>query len=96
MDGRGRWLDNMFVERLWRSLKYECIYLHAFETGAELRISLTGWIANYNRKRLHPALAGRTPDEGYHDVPTLSGPGLTPDPMANSNASNGRHNNNRL
>lgn len=37
MDGRGRWLDNMFVERLWRSLKYECVYLHAFETGSELR-----------------------------------------------------------
>ncbi len=37
MDGRGRWLDNVFIERLWRSLKYECVYLHAFETGSELR-----------------------------------------------------------
>ena len=40
MDGRGRWMDNVFIERLWRSLKYECIYLHAFETGSELRAGL--------------------------------------------------------
>ena len=39
MDGRGRWIDNVFIERLWRSLKYECVYLHAFETGSELRIN---------------------------------------------------------
>jgi putative transposase len=44
MDGRGRWLDNVFIERLWRSLKYECVYLHAFETGSELRAGLTRWI----------------------------------------------------
>jgi putative transposase len=41
MDGRGRWMDNVFIERLWRSLKYEFIYLNAFETGAELRAGLT-------------------------------------------------------
>src|SRR5580698_6993333 len=40
MDGRGRWMDNVFIERLWRSLKYECMYLHAFETGSELRSGL--------------------------------------------------------
>ena len=40
MDGRGRWMDNVFIERLWRSLKYECVYLHAFETGSELRAGL--------------------------------------------------------
>jgi len=85
MDGRGRWLDNMFIERLWRSLKYECVYLHAFETGSELRVGLAGWIADYNGKRPHSALAGRTLDEAYHDVPTLSGPGLIPDPLANGN-----------
>src|SRR3978361_828308 len=44
MDGRGRWMDNVFIERLWRSLKYECVYLHAFETGSELRTGLTGWM----------------------------------------------------
>ena len=86
MDGRGRWLDNVFIERLWRSLKYECVYLHAFETGSELRAGLAGWITHYNGQRPHSALAGRTPDEAYHDVPTPSGPGLTPDQMANSSA----------
>src|SRR6202034_1264565 len=45
MDGRGRWMDNVFIERLWRSLKYECVYLHAFETGTDLRAGLTSWIA---------------------------------------------------
>jgi putative transposase len=65
MDGRGRWLDNVFVERLWRSLKYECVYLHAFETGSELRAGLRGWIELYNTRRPHSALAGRTPDEVY-------------------------------
>ncbi|WP_408874045.1 IS3 family transposase [Gluconobacter roseus] len=86
MDGRGRWLDNVFIERLWRSLKYECVYLYAFETGSELRAGLGRWIAHYNERRPHTALAGRTPDEAYHNVPTPSGPGLTPDQMANSNA----------
>jgi putative transposase len=65
MDGRGRWMDNVFIERLWRSLKYECIYLHAFETGSELRAGLTKWIGYYNGGRPHSALEGRTPDEAY-------------------------------
>ena len=65
MDGRGRWMDNVFIERLWRSLKYECVYLHAFETGSELRAGLAGWIDYYNARRPHSTLAGRTPDEEY-------------------------------
>ena len=65
MDGRGRWMDNVFIERLWRSLKYECIYLHAFETGSELRAGLTKWIGYYNAGRPHSALKGRTPDDAY-------------------------------
>jgi putative transposase len=65
MDGRGRWMDNVFIERLWRSLKYECIYLHAFETGSALRAGLREWIGYYNTRRPHSALAGRTPDEAY-------------------------------
>ncbi len=65
MDGRGRWMDNVFIERLWRSLKYECVYLHAFETGSELRAGLSRWIGYYNARRLHSTLAGRTPDEAY-------------------------------
>ena len=65
MDGRGRWMDNVFIERLWRSLKYECVYLHAFETGSELRAGLSKWIGYYNGGRPHSALAGCTPDEAY-------------------------------
>lgn len=63
MDGRGRWMDNVFIERLWRSLKYECVYLHAFETGSELRAGLAQWIGYYNGRRPHSSLNGRTPDE---------------------------------
>ncbi len=65
MDGRGRWMDNVFIERLWRSLKYECVYLHAFETGSELRSGLSRWIDYYNTRRPHSTLAGCTPDEAY-------------------------------
>ena len=65
MDGRGRWMDNVFIERLWRSLKYECIYIHAFATGSTLRAGVTDWIGYYNARRPHSALAGRTPDEAY-------------------------------
>jgi putative transposase len=65
MDGRGRWMDNVFIERLWRSLKYECVYLHAFETGSELRAGLTGWIDFYNTRRPHSVLGGLTPSEAY-------------------------------
>ena len=65
MDGRGRWMDNVFIERLWRSLKYECVYLHAFETGSELRAGLSKWIGYYNTRRPHSTLAGHTPDEAY-------------------------------
>ena len=62
MDGRGRWLDNVFIERLRRSLKYECVYLNAFETGSEARAGIRKWIAFYNRLRPHTALRGITPD----------------------------------
>ena len=67
MDGRGRWMDNVFIERLWRSLKYECVYLHAFETGLALHAGLLRWIGHYNTRRTHSSLAGRTPDEAYYE-----------------------------
>ncbi len=66
MDGKGRWMDNVFIERLWRSLKYECVYLHAFETGLTLQAGLEQWISHYNTRRPHSTLAGRTPDEAYY------------------------------
>jgi len=66
MDGRGRWMDNVMIERLWRSLKYECVYLNAFETGSELRRGLGKWIGFYNSRRPHSSLDSRTPDEAYY------------------------------
>ena len=68
MDGRGRWMDNVFIERLWRSMKYECVYLHAFETGSEARAGLGRWITYYNSQRPHSALGGRTPNEAHADI----------------------------
>ena len=82
MDGRGRWMDNVLIERLWRSMKYECVYLHAFETGSKLRTGLTKWIGRYNIQRPHSALAGRTPDEAYYKNGLTPVPGLTPAPAS--------------
>ncbi len=69
MDGKGRWMDNAMIERLWRSLKYECIYLHAFETGSDVRQGLKHWIEFYNMRRPHSSLDDRTPDEAYWHPP---------------------------
>jgi putative transposase len=82
MDGRGRWLDNVFIERLWRSLKYECVYLHAFETGSELRAGVTKWIDLYNSRRPHSALADRTPNEAYGSAKLMPDPGHAQDPAS--------------
>ena len=65
MDGRGRWMDNVFIERLWRSLKYECVFLNAFESGSEARSGIGRWIGYYNASRPHSSFGGRTPDEVY-------------------------------
>lgn len=65
MDGRGRWIDNRFIERLWRSLKYECVYLNAFETGSEARRGIGRWIKYYNGDRPHSSHNGLTPNEAY-------------------------------
>jgi len=65
MDGKGRWIDTRFVERLWRSLKYECVYIHAWETGTQARRGIGAWIDCYNTERPHSALDGRTPEETY-------------------------------
>jgi putative transposase len=65
MDGKGRFKDNIFIERLWRTLKYERIYLKAYETGAELSKELTTWFNWYNGYRKHSSLDKLTPDEAY-------------------------------
>jgi putative transposase len=61
MDGRGRWMDNVFIERLWRSLKYEDIYLKHYADGREAKAGIALWVAFYNTKRPHQALQDRTP-----------------------------------
>jgi len=71
MDGKGRWIDNVFVERLWRSLKYEDVYLKAYETVAEAHRSIGAYLDFYNRERPHQSLDRLTPDEGYAGVRTL-------------------------
>jgi putative transposase len=65
MDGKGRWIDNVFIERLWRSVKYEEVYLHGYANGTEARTSLTRYFSFYNARRVHQALDYRTPDEEY-------------------------------
>jgi putative transposase len=67
MDGRGRYLDNIFIERLWRSLKQEAIYLEELADGFKARRVIRGWITFYNTERPHSALAHRTPREAYWD-----------------------------
>ena len=79
MDGRGRFLDNIFIERLWRSLKYECVYLHAFSGGRDARNGIGKWIEFYNNRRPHTAHGGATPASVYRDRLPVSGPGLRPD-----------------
>jgi putative transposase len=65
MDGRGAWRDNVFVERLWRSVKYEEVYLRAYETVAEARRLIGRYLDFFNRKRPHSSLGARTPDQAY-------------------------------
>lgn len=67
MDGKGRWVDNVFVERLWRSVKYEEIYLHAYETVRQVRSALTTYFRFYNARRPHQSLEYRTPDDMYFE-----------------------------
>jgi putative transposase len=65
MDGKGRCLDNVFVERLWRSLKYEHVYLHVYDDLSEARTSIGAYFEFYNHQRRHQALGYSTPDEFY-------------------------------
>ena len=69
MDGRGAWRDNLFVERLWKSVKYEEVYLHAYDSVAEAQQHLTAYFTFYNQARPHRALDGRTPDMVYFGMP---------------------------
>jgi putative transposase len=65
MDGKGRWIDNVFIERLWRSVKYEDVYLRSYENGREVQAGLTQYFDFYNRERIHQSHEYQTPDEIY-------------------------------
>ena len=69
MDGRGRVQDNIFIERLWWTLKYQYLYLWSFEDGSDLKKGLGEWFRFYNKERSHQALDGLTPDEVYYGTP---------------------------
>ena len=78
LNGRkGWWLAIVFIERLWRSLKYECVYLNAFDTGAQARVQVGPWLRNYNQTRPHSTFSGSTPDEVCNEAKIY--PGHAPD-----------------
>jgi putative transposase len=68
MDGKARYLDNIFIERLWRSLKYECVYLHAWETGSQAKACIGRWITLYHHHRPHTAHGGQPPAVVYFNA----------------------------
>jgi putative transposase len=65
MDGKGSWRDNVFIERLWRSVKYEDIYLRAYDSASAVRTGLNRYFKFYNSRRPHSSLDGQTPDQVY-------------------------------
>ena len=83
MDGRGRWMDNVFIERLWRSLKYEDVYLKGYTDGREAARGIAEWFAFYNEWRPHQALADRTPMAVWREA--VAGAGAV-DMMDNASA----------
>jgi putative transposase len=78
MDGKGRCMDNIFVERLWRSLKYEEVYLHAYATVAEARTGISAWLSFYNEERQHQSLGYRTPRQIYQESLWICGRSVLP------------------
>jgi putative transposase len=78
MDGKGRCMDNIFVERLWRSLKYEEVYLNAYASGAEARTGIGAWLGFYNEERQHQSLGYRTPRQIYEESLWICGRSASP------------------
>jgi putative transposase len=70
MDGKGRWMDNVFIERLWRSLKYEEVYLKAYDSVAQAKQGIGDWLMFYNEERRHTSLSRMTPNQVYYDLPS--------------------------
>ena len=75
MDGKGRYRDNLFIERLWRTVKYEEVYLKAYQDGKDARVGLREYFRFYNSERPHQALGYRTPDEVFSSVPVQTAHG---------------------
>ena len=78
MDGKGRCMDNIFVERLWRSLKYEEVYLNAYATVAEAKAGIGAWLSFYNNERQHQSLGYRTPQQIYEESLWICGRSASP------------------
>jgi putative transposase len=78
MDGKGRCMDNIFVERLWRSLKYEEVYLHAYASVAEAKAGICAWLEFYNTERQHQTLGYRTPWQNYQEGLWICGRSAVP------------------
>jgi len=74
MDGKGRWMDNVFIERLWRSIKYEKLRLHSYDTVHELRDCVAEWMQLYNHERYHQHLENHTPWSIYQSEAPLESP----------------------
>jgi putative transposase len=72
MDGKGRWVDKVLVERLWKSVKYEEVYLHACDSVSEAWQGLQSYFKFYNGRRPHSSLDGKTPDTVYFNLPPIS------------------------
>ena len=70
MDGKDRWMDHVFIERLWRSLKYEKVYLKAYDSVAQAKRGIDDWLMFYNEERRHSSLSRMTPDQVYYDLPS--------------------------
>jgi len=70
MDGKGRWMDNVFIERLRRSLKHEEVYLKAYDSVAQAKQDIGDWLVFYNQERRHTSLNRMTPDQIYFDLPS--------------------------
>ncbi|WP_439530985.1 transposase, partial [Pannonibacter sp.] len=69
MDGKGAWRDNVFIERLWRTIKYEEVYLSAYASVSEARTGIGRYLSFYNSRRPHSSLDGKTPDQAYFNQP---------------------------
>ena len=83
MDGKGRCMDNIFVERLWRSLKYEEVYLNAYASVAEAKAGIGSWLGFYNEERQHQSLGYRTPRQAYEaECPWICGRSASPSPTS--------------